>query len=86
MIAVVAVFQAQAYIFIGGVVCRCKQLQRFFKIGVNFFLGDAAYRLVSVVHTDILQVVQVAEHTYLPEFSHACQQSEAYVPVLRFHH
>ena len=61
-------------------------MQRFFKIGVYLLVGHSAERLELSVHGEVYQVVQVAEHTDLSEFRPPRQESEADIPVLRFHY
>ena len=42
---------------------------------------DAAYLDVPIIHRQVHEVVEVAEHAYLAELGHTCEQGEADISI-----
>ena len=61
-----------------------KGMQVFVKITMQFLVCNAANINIIAPHGDILQIVQVAEHTHLSKLGHACQETKFDVSVHRF--
>ena len=51
------------------------------QIGMYLFLCDAAYLDVPIIHRQVHEVVEVAEHAYLAELGHTCEQGETDGPI-----
>ena len=69
----------------------CRQLvnpAEFFYLGRKGFNqlcpGDAAYCGIRIIKADIIQLVQIAEHTDLREFSNSRKESKTQVAVGTF--
>ena len=76
MIAIIPFFQFKAHLLIADLLPGRQPLQFFFEISMDFFLRNATYLDIPVVHRNVHQVVQIVEHAHLPELRHACQQCE----------
>ena len=77
MVTVVIGFQFRTGLFIGQARSRGQGVNVFFKICMHFLLADAADFHIAVVHGNVHQVVQIAEHADLSELGHSRQQGEA---------
>lgn len=66
---------------------RLRQLmQALFHIPVDLAFGNAAQRYISVVHRDVVQVVEVAEYAHLAELCHPREHGEPDMPVQCLEH
>ncbi|SCH53796.1 Uncharacterised protein [uncultured Bacteroides sp.] len=77
MIAVVIGFQFRTRLLVTHPRSRSQCVNILFKVGVHFLLADAADFHIAVVHGNVHQVVQIAEHADLSELGHSRQQGEA---------
>ena len=71
MITVVLQLQLKYNILLVHFVAECQLTNRLIEIAVQFLIGDAADVDIAVIHGDIGQIVQVAEHTHLAKRSYA---------------
>ena len=51
------------------------------EIPFQFFFADTANRGIRVVHANIVQLVEIAEHAYLGEFCHPGEEHEPQVAI-----
>ena len=56
------------------------------EVASEFRLRDPANVSVSIVHRDVVEVVQSAEYAHLAEFCHSGQECESDQRILAFHH
>ena len=81
MITIIPGFQTELH-FIGSAPFLCSQhSNRIGEILLQFFLGNATKCLVTIVHADILRLVETAEHTNLRELGDTRQQHELQISV-----
>jgi len=84
VITVIIGFQLCTSLFISQARSCSQRMNVFLKIRMDFLLADAADFHVAVVHGDVHQVVQIAEHTDLAELGHSREQGKADAPVHGF--
>ena len=58
-----------------------KLTDRFGKNSFQFLLRDTAKRFITLVHADVLRLVEAAEDTHLGELRHTRQHHEAQVSI-----
>ena len=73
MVAVVEACHGFARLFGSEVVVFAQLFQFGFEIVGYLLPGEAANLVITLVHTDIVQLVEVAEDADLAEFGDACQ-------------
>ena len=81
MITVIFLFQHFSHLARGTVIFQSHTGYLLREIAFQLFLGNAAECLVTGIHTDVLGLVETAEHAYLGEFRHSRQQYELQVAV-----
>ena len=84
VITVIIGFQLCTSLFISQARSCSQRMNVFLKIRMDFLLADAADFHVAVVHGDVHQVVQIAEHADLAELGHSRKQGKADAPVHGF--
>jgi hypothetical protein len=86
VIPVVLLFQTPTHLFRRTLVFSSHGRNRFRKCAVNLFLRDAAKRLVTRVHADVLRLVETAEYAHLRELRHPRQQHKLQMAVRTLKH
>ena len=86
VIAVIHLAEALAYSVIVRALFGGKTVQRLLEIFMYLCLRYAADVDITLVHGNVLQVVEVAEHAHLAELCHAREQGEADIAVLCLQH
>ena len=81
MIAVIMPLQQQAHLLGAHPHLVRHGVHLVMKRPLQFRLRDTADRLIGRTHTDILRLVETAEHTHLRELRHTREQHEAQVLV-----
>ena len=76
MVAVILLLQPLLHLFRRTAVVHRHVGNGLREVAVDLFLRDAAQRLVTSVHADVLRLVETAEHAHLRELRHARQQHE----------
>ena len=76
MIAVILGLKHRTHLVVRAPVYFGHRLYRITESSVKLLLGDAAECLVLAVHTDILRLVETAEHAHLRELGHTRQEHE----------
>ena len=74
MIAVVLLFQFLLHVLGGAVIFYRHIGNGLPEVLVDFFLRDAAQGFVTGIHTDVLRLVETAEHADLRKLGYTCQQ------------
>ena len=70
----------------GHVVGFCQCLQFGLKTCKQLFFRYSADGCIRLAHADVVQLVQVAEHTHLRELGHTCQECKTEITVSTFQH
>ncbi len=81
MIAVELPFQFRFHLVLRELIFSCHLLNLFFENGVQFLFGDAEQGVVACRQTDVVGLVETAEHADLRELGHAGEQHEAQMLV-----
>ena len=76
VVTVIAGLQFIAYFLIRHFLRGCQFVQVFFKIKMYLLFGDSTDGNERLVHGDVIQIVQVTEHTYFAELGHSRQQGK----------
>ena len=83
MVAVVVFLQQSASLCVIHAQIVCQRMNVLLKIRMKFRIADTAELRIAVVHRNVHQVVQVAEHTHLAELRHARQHGKINRTVAR---
>ena len=65
MVTIIHQLQYFDYLFISDGFCLCQFVDRIVKHRQQFFLGDAAQRVILRHHADVVRLVEPTEHTHL---------------------
>ena len=84
VITVIIGFQLRTSLFISQARSCSQRMNVFLKIRMDFLLADAADFHVAVVHGDVHQVIQIAEHADLAELGYSREQGKADTAVHGF--
>ena len=85
MITVIACFQFPAHFVIGHVLASAQFVQLFLKAGMYFLFCYSTYLDVSVIHRNIVQIIQITEYAHFTKFGYSCQQGETDILIHTFH-
>ncbi len=83
VVAVVALLQPLPHLLLGAARRRRHVAHRLRKEAPYLLLRYPAQLVVGGIHADVLRLVEAAEHRYLRELRHPCQQHEPQVSVRR---
>ena len=81
MIAIIFLFKHSQHLVITTIVIFCKFLNWFSKISDQLILGNSTYRLVVTIQTDVIRLVEPAEHANLRELCNTCEENKAKVSI-----
>src|SRR5574344_2358640 len=84
MISIVLFFQLCITFFFCYTILLCKFYNPFIKILMQFFFRDSTDIDISLVHRDILKIIQIAEYTDFTELSDAGKESKLNISILCF--